>query len=92
MGFFNNWKSHYAIGFAYGLALRVASKNAAEAEIMDLDIWAWDREWEQNLKGKNPNNPMSEKQVKEARAWGEGARKARGVNPPFPIPPYPEVT
>jgi len=78
----------YAAGFAYGLGLRFLSASKATAKIVALDVWAWDREMAQNLEGENPNFPMSDKQVAEAKAWGAGARKARGLNPPYPVPPY----
>ena len=89
MGFFTDWRSHYAVGFTYGLTLRLLSKTVAEQKIVELDIWGWEREWEQNLKGENPNDPMSSHQIEEAAAWGKGARAARGLNPPLPVPPYP---
>ena len=80
---------HRLVGIAYGLGLRFRSKQRATAAILALDLWAYNREWEQNLLGENPNDPMSPHQLAEARAWGEGARAARGLNPPFPVPPYP---
>lgn len=88
MGFFNSWKSHYFAGWLYGHTLAVFSDEKAAKKIVALDIWGWNREWEQNLAGQNPNDPMSDHQIEEAKAWGKGARKARGVNPPLPTPPY----
>ena len=70
------------------MTLCVLSDVDALDEIVALDRWAYEREWKQNQEGENPNDPMSDKQIKEAKAWGRGARKARGVNPPF-YPPYP---
>jgi hypothetical protein len=87
-GFFKSWKSHYTAGFLYGVTLRALPKSVAEQEIVELDRWAWAREWKQNQAGQDPNDPMSDRQIKEAVAWGLGARKARGVNPPLPVPPY----
>lgn len=89
MGFFRDWRSHYTVGFAYGIALRATPKAYAEKKIIELDHWAWEREWEQNLVSTHPNEIMSAHQQQEARAWGDGARAARGVNPPRPSPPYP---
>jgi len=89
MGFFTDWRSHYAVGYAYGMTLSILSDVGAAAKIVALDLWAYEREWQQNLEGENPNDPMSDKQIQEAKAWGLGARKARGVNPPQPSPPYP---
>jgi len=80
---------HWLAGYARGLTLLFVSSSRAKAAIQSLDLWAWEREWEQNLAGENPNDPMSARQVAEARAWGLGARASRGVNPPFPVPPYP---
>jgi hypothetical protein len=88
MGFFNSWKSHYTVGYAYGLTLRTLSKSNIEKKILDLDLWGWDREWKQNLKSNSPHDVMSEHKMQEARAWGQGARKSSGLNPPFPVPPY----
>lgn len=91
MGFFTDWRSHYVAGYAYGLVLKTLSLSdgALGKRILDLDLRGWEREWKQNLKSKNPNTVMSEHQVQEARAWGQGARKSTGLNPPFPSPPYP---
>jgi len=89
VGFFTDFRSHYTAGYLYGLTLHLDWDGVASKKIQALDVWAWNREWEQNLKGQNPNDPMSDHQVKEARSWGEGARKARGINPAFPSPPYP---
>lgn len=83
MGFFTDWRSHYAVGYAYGLTLRVLSKASAEQKIVELDIWGWIREVAQH------DSDLTLHQIEEAKAWGAGARKARGVNPPLPVPPYP---
>lgn len=88
MGFFNDWRSHYAAGYLYGLTLRAYWPSVAIHKIRELDKWAWEREWKQNLAGQNPNDPMSPHQVEEAKAWGKGARKACRLNPPYPVPPY----
>lgn len=90
MSYFNSWKIHFHAGYLYGLTLHFDWDSVAIHKIRELDKWAWQREWEQNLKGKNPNNPMSEHQIKEASAWGAGARKARGLNPPYPKEYYNE--
>lgn len=83
---------HRAYGYVLGLGMRLLSSHHAARRIRQLDLWAWDREWKQNQAGENPNDPMSPHQVAEAKAWGEGARLARRVNPPFPVPPYPAGT
>ena len=88
MGFFSDHRTHYTIGYLYGATLAVLSDEKAAKKIVALDIWAWNREWKQNLEGENPNDPMSSHQVEEAVAWGKGARKSRGINPPYPVPPY----
>jgi len=74
---------HRLAGFGYGLTLRVLPKAKAEQKIVKLDIWGWNREVAQHDPELNPH------QIGEARAWGEGARLARGLNPPYPVPPYP---
>lgn len=83
MGFFTSYKSHYTAGFAYGLTLRLLPKRAAKAKIVELYKWGFAREVAQH----DPD--LNEHQLKEARAWGEGASKARGVDVPLPVPPYP---
>lgn len=89
MGFFSDWRSHYVAGYLYGVTLCVFSDEKASQKIVELDIWAWNREWEQNLEGENPNDPMSPHQIQEAKSWGQGARSARRVNPLLPTPPFP---
>lgn len=69
-------RSHYAAGYGLGLLWRFAPRSRSEAQAMKLDQWAWKREERQNLAGENPNHPMSVHQQQEARAWGEGFRKA----------------
>jgi len=81
------WNHRFA-GFLFGLTLRLRSEAKATELILDLDRWAYEREWIQNWEGENPNDPMSEHQIAEAKAWGLGARAARGIDPPFPSPPY----
>ena len=90
MGFFKDWRSHYVVGYAYGLTLKTLklSNDKIEKRIQDLDAWGYKREWEQNLNANNPNDVMSEHQMQEAKAWGKGARKSSGLNPPLPTPPY----
>jgi hypothetical protein len=83
MGFFKDWRSHYVVGFAYGLTLRVLPKVKAEQKIVELDIWSFNREVRQHDPDLTPH------QIQEAQAWGKGARAARGLNPPLPVPPYP---
>jgi len=91
MGYFNSWRIHYHVGFIYGLFSRGQSDEQKRIDIQSLDIWGYDREWEQNLKGQNPNDPMSDHQIQEAAAWGAGARRAAGVEDlPYPQPPYPD--
>lgn len=79
---------HYLAGFIKGTFWRFLSKAKTLEKIRELDIWAWNREWAQNLKGDTVNDIMSDHQVSEARAWGRGARDAAGLNPPYPVPPY----
>ena len=74
---------HRAYGFAYGLALRLLPWEAAARAIMRLDLWAWRRELEQHGGEMTPHG------LAEARAWGEGARRARGIPIQWPSPPYP---
>jgi len=88
MSFFNDWRAHYVVGYTIGLALHFVPVAKAKQKIVELDLWGWNRELEQNLKGKNPNDPMSDHQIEEAKAWGKGARDATGLNPPYPSPPY----
>ena len=83
MGFFNDWRSHYAVGFAYGLTLRLLSDERAERKIVELDILGWQREVAQHDPDLSPH------QIEEAAAWGKGARAARNLNLPLPVPPYP---
>lgn len=71
--------NHYAAGFALGLIFRFTPKHVRERRALALDDWGWNREWQQNLAGENPNDPMSERQVAEAMAWGDGFRKAAGI-------------
>jgi len=83
MGFFNDWRSHYTAGFAYGLLLRALSDTAAEKKIVNLYIWGWEREVAQHDPDLTPH------QIEEARAWGDGASKARRLSVGLPTPPYP---
>lgn len=83
MSFFNSYKSHYLVGFLYGLGLSVLSDAQAEDKIIDLYIWAWDREVAQH------DPELSLHQIREARAWGDGAAKARRLDVSIPVPPYP---
>ena len=83
MGFFTDWRSHYTVGYLYGITLCVLSDEKASQKIVALDLWGWEREVEQHDPDLTPH------QIEEAAAWGLGARKARGVNPPQPSPPYP---
>lgn len=90
MGFFKDWRSHYTAGFLYGLGLRLVREADAEQDILNLDLWGYAREWDQNLRGENPNDSLSSHQLQEAAAWGAGARKGRGIDLSYPSPPYPE--
>jgi len=83
MGFFNDWRSHYTVGYAYGLTLRFLSDAKAIQKIVELDIWGWNREVAQH------DSDLSLHQIEEAAAWGKGARSARDLYPPYPVPPYP---
>jgi len=80
---------HFLGGFAKASWRRCFTAKFSTTIIHEIDVWAFDREWAQNLKGKNPNYPMSAHQLAEARAWGKGARFALGLDEPYPSPPYP---
>ena len=80
---------HYWGGFFLALPYRFLGQDFRDLRVYDIDIWAFNREWRQNLKGKNPNYPMSNAQLNEAKAWGKGARAALRVGTPYPSPPYP---
>lgn len=86
MSFFKSWRSHYTAGYLLGL---IMPRDQRAAHIADLDRWAWQREWRQNLKANHPNETLSAHQLKEAAAWGAGARQSTGVDTPYPSPPYP---
>jgi len=73
---------HWLGGFSYGLLLRFAPKKDRLQDLQDLDYWAWERE----VKQHDPN--LNAHQVREAMAWGKGARKALRIYPPYPDPPY----
>jgi hypothetical protein len=91
VSFFTDWRSHYTAGLLYGLRLRViADPWERRSRLRSFDLWAFDREWRQNLAGKHPNAELSAKQLREATAWGAGARRAAGFDEPYPSPPYPE--
>lgn len=82
--FFRDWRSHYTVGYAYGLTLLVLPKTKVEQKIVKLDIWGWNREVAQH------DDTLTEHQQQEAAAWGAGARKATGlINLSYPHPPYP---
>ena len=90
VSWFSDYRSHYFVGFLRGLMLRGRRDIDARTEIMRLDQWAYYREWRQNLKGKNVNEVLSDRQLREAKSWGAGARVAAGIKEPYPSPPYPE--
>ena len=50
MSFFNDWRAHYVVGYTIGLALHFVPVAKAKQKIVELDLWGWNREWEQNLK------------------------------------------
>ena len=75
---------HWLGGFAKAAPYRLLSNEMKVARVLVIDQWAFDREWEQNLGGQNPNDPMSNHQIEEAKAWGKGARCALGVDVDFP--------
>ena len=81
----NGRKLHFVAGFGIGLTLRFLPRAAAERKINELDIFGWNRE----LRQHPGDDVLTPHQIAEARAWGEGARRSRGLNPPFPSPPYP---
>ena len=89
MSFFRSWKSHYLGGYLWGLTLLGTPARIRDA-IERLDRWAYDREWRQNLKSNTPNAELSAHQLKEAMAWGAGARGAVSLDATYPSPPYPE--
>jgi len=90
VSWFTSYRSHYFVGFLRGLTLRGRQDIDARAEIVKLDLWAFDREWRQNLAGKHPDPQLSARQLREAAAWGAGARYAVDLNVPYPTPPYPD--
>lgn len=90
MSFFTDWRSHYAVGFLLGIAMRGLSPELRSGAIQDLDRWGWRRELKQKAKSNTPDDPVSAKQQREAAAWGAGARQATGLAVPYPSPPYPE--
>jgi hypothetical protein len=80
---------HSLGGFAMALPWSFLPKSYRLDRLRDIDLYAYNREWQQNLAGENPNDPMSPHQIAEAKAWGVGARRAlRLVGTPYPAP-YP---
>ena len=88
MSWFNDYRSHYFLGRVYGLTLLTRTLAAATRAILDLDRWAHAREREQSR--QDPDSPLSEHKLREAMAWGAGARASSGVKVAYPSPPYPE--
>lgn len=74
---------HYLGGYAMALPWRLCRRAARVARVDEIDRYGWAREVEQHDEVLTPH------QVEEARAWGRGARAALGVDPPWPVPPYP---
>ena len=75
---------HYLGGFTKAAWRRCFTSKFSTTIIYEIDVWAFNREWAQNLAGQHPNDPMSQHQIDEAGAWGAGARQALGIDPPRP--------
>lgn len=84
MAYFKSWRFHRDLGWLLGLGLRLSPRHVAEKRIVALDLWAYNREWAQNMANKSPKKELSAHQREEAEAWGQGARKSSGLNPPLP--------
>lgn len=85
--YFYSWHVHYDCGFAYGVALRLVPARVARRRIKALYEWGWTRECRQHP----DQHGLTPHQVKEARAWGDGASAGRGIAPEPPSPPYEPV-
>lgn len=70
---------HWLAGFALGIPYRFLPKDVRQARLAELETWAFAREQRQNLAGKDPNEHLSEKQVAEAVAWGNGFKVSSGL-------------
>lgn len=80
----NDERLHWLGGFIKMLPYLGVGRFQKFAVIADLDRWAFNREWEQNLAGQNPNPLLSDKQLREAKAWGKGGRWALRCWPAYP--------
>jgi len=76
---------HYLGGYLKALPWRCEREAKRAARVLEIDLFGFYREWKQNLAGQNPNIPMGTHQLYEARAWGQGARAALGVDPQRPV-------
>lgn len=72
-------RGHRAYGFALGLLARPFPRALRIRAATTLEAWAWAREEHQNAAGAHPEHPLGEHQAAEARAWGEGFRRAAGL-------------
>jgi hypothetical protein len=61
---------HYLGGFFKALPLRFASRRKRIARIREIDLFGWEREVEQH------DLDLNDHQIREAAAWGVGARDA----------------
>jgi len=76
---------HYIGGYLKALPWRFVRGVPRQIDrIREIDQWAFDREWQQNLAGEDVNETLSEHQLREAMAWGHGARAALCVFPYWP--------
>ena len=79
---FDEWL-HFLGGYFKALPWRIAAVGVRHQRVHDVDLYGWAREVAQH----DPD--LNEHQVREAKAWGRGARACLGVDPPYPSPPYP---
>ena len=80
---------HYQAGYVIGRGLQKLGIAGKIAVIQALDRFGYEREWQQNLIANNPNAVLSKHQLREAMAWGAGARAASGAKVSYPAP-YPK--
>ena len=88
VSWFTDYRSHYFVGQLYGMTLLTRTLASATRAILDLDRWAHARERKQSH--QEPASPLSPHKLREAMAWGAGARASAGIEVAYPSPPYPE--